>query len=193
MIILISGKQGSGKTTLAKSITKRINNNSAAHAYNLTFAESLYRMHDFCWGLLKDNGIEMPFIKDGYLLQLLGTEWGRNKIDPDIWIKLLKSIIEKLKARQPKKYALFFIISDCRFKNEANAFDHAIKIRLEANELSRKSRVEMWRDTTSHPSEIDLDDYQFDLTIDTYANSASQTEELVWKAIVSFHNVGKIE
>ena len=44
-----------------------------------------------------------------YIMQTLGTEWGRNLIDPDIWPKVLMAHAESSKL----------IIPDVRFENEA--------------------------------------------------------------------------
>ena len=45
------------------------------------------------------------------LMQTLGTEWGRNMIDPNIWIKLVERKITR-------STATFVLIPDIRFDNE---------------------------------------------------------------------------
>ena len=47
-----------------------------------------------------------------HAMQTLGTEWGRNCIDSDLWLSLWKA---KIKNRQ------LVVVDDCRFKNEAQA------------------------------------------------------------------------
>ncbi len=183
MIILISGKQGAGKTTLANALVKKLNEEPQQRASHLTFADPLYQMHNFCWGYLKDHGIEMPFVKDGYLLQMLGTEWGRNRVDPDIWMKLMLARIEKLKTTIHYAYAKnYFVVSDCRFKNEF-AVPGALRIRLSADKEVRKERVEMWRETEEHQSETDLDVADqmglFDLYFNTEAMPVDAIVDLV--------------
>lgn len=182
MIILLSGKQGSGKTTLAKALLKKINSNPETYAHHHTFADAIYQMHDFCWGLLKDHGFSMPFIKDGYLLQMLGTEWGRTKIDKDIWIKILKSKITKAAAMSPKGFKHYHIVSDCRFKNEIEAFPNAITVRLDCDEDIRRERVAMWRANTDHISEIDLDYTSFHLNF----NSGGISSEVIANEIMKY-------
>lgn len=171
MIILISGKQGSGKTTITKALIKEINGRQKGMlARNVFFAEPLYAMHDFCWGYLKDHGFEMPFKKDGYLLQMLGTEWGRATVDQDLWVKLLRRRIEKM-TEMNNYLNNVFIVSDVRFENELEAFPDALRVRLECATEVRKQRAEMWRETENHPSEVSLDSKvlqgAFNLVIET--------------------------
>jgi hypothetical protein len=66
---------------------------------------------------------------------------------------------------------IVFIVADCRFQNEFDAFPEALRVRLTASEDVRRTRTNSWRENTSHPSEIDLDGYEaegkFDLVFDT--------------------------
>lgn len=157
--VLLSGKQGSGKTTLANALIKEYTKFKGWHAHHLTFAGPLYEMHNFIWGYLDSRGIKNPHKKDGYLLQMLGTEWGRNRVSEDLWVDLLKAEI-KLKASRAyaSTHRLLFVVSDCRFPNEL--IPSAFHIRLECPEELRKTRAEMWRETTAHLSETALDNYE---------------------------------
>ena len=159
MIILISGRQGSGKTTLASILEVGLKN-YGHEVKRISFAGPIYKMHhavrDALAELDPDNSLKYDYSKkDGNLLQLLGTEWGRN-IDNEIWVKLLISTINK----NPNA---IYIIDDCRFKNELssikNSFDKVMAVRLECDREIRKKRVSMWRENENHPSEIDLNDW----------------------------------
>jgi len=161
-VIIVSGKQGSGKTTLIHNLVKALHNTlKGFRAVPINFADPLYEMHDFCRGTLKDAGISPPYpdTKDGNLLQMLGTEWGRNRIYPDVWVDVLKGrMAKKLEMAKGDGLQYIFLIGDCRFMNELTAFPNAFKVRLECDREVRKSRVSMWRSTEDHPSEIGLDD-----------------------------------
>ena len=52
-----------------------------------------------------------------YMLQTLGTEWGRNLIHPDIWILEAE---RRLKQMSNANDTDGVIITDCRFPNEAD-------------------------------------------------------------------------
>lgn len=180
---MISGKQGSGKSTLSEMVHQC----SARIGYKmpvvLKFADSLYEMHDRVLELLDKYEISHP-PKDKRLLQLLGTEWGRSVYGDDIWVRIMKQRIAKLTGpHEPRRLCDPVIIDDCRFENEFDAFPEALRVRLECPESVRKPRTEGWRDVTSHPSEIDLDRYAahgfFDLYLDTSVTPAAGGMELV--------------
>lgn len=181
-VILISGKQGSGKTTLSQYLLKAINRQKCFYAISLKFADPLYQMHDYCLAVLNSAGIE-TLRKDGKLLQLLGTEWGRS-IDKDIWVKVAQSKVKKLKPTGPDQIRIA-IIDDTRFKNELEAFPDAIKIRLECNKDTRRQRTDSWRDNEMHPSEIDLDDWVYEPgRFDFIFNTGVQPVEMYARMII---------
>lgn len=189
-IILISGAQGSGKTTLADTLAKRLRSSKGFYPYQELFAGPIYEMHDFCRNILRENGVTPPHeIKDGNLLQLLGTEWGRNTIGENIWAEVLKGKIERTQKRlNVKEGTLIFIVSDCRFRNEFDAFPEALRVRLSCNRDVRKKRVSMWRENERHLSEIDLDGYalngQFDLNFDSEFETPEHMAELIHASLV---------
>lgn len=52
-----------------------------------------------------------------FLLQTLGTEWGRNTIHADLWIRLLYQRIKQIEKRP-----VIVIVDDMRFRNELESF-----------------------------------------------------------------------
>lgn len=171
-IVLISGKQGSGKTTTAAALELEARRIGYTWVRRMKFADPLYELHDTILDLMQGWSGEPRPKKDGPLLQWLGTDFGRKKYGDDIWVKALKKKMDEdsLLYNFGELRALY-IIDDCRFENEFDAFREALRIRLKAKEDTRKARTDCWREDTNHPSEIGLDFYDnrglFDLYIDT--------------------------
>ncbi len=185
-IVLISGKMGSGKTTLANEL-----NNRASHRWvvnQLIFAGPIYELHDLILARMMGWKIPIPTSKkDRKLLQLLGTDWGRASYGDNVWVDIMRNEIQERIENDftevgPHIQALF-VISDCRFRNEFDAFPDALRVRLSCKEDVRKSRAESWTDTKTHASEMDLDEYasagKFDLYIDTKSVGVQGMTELV--------------
>jgi hypothetical protein len=127
-IIGISGIARSGKDTLAKMLITE-----AGEAIHMSFAEPI---RSFVAGLL---GVPVADLLDGgfkeapladlngksprYLMQTLGTEWGREMVDPDLWVKVAKWRLDRLSnSLTPPKLVVF---SDVRFSNEAEMIRRA--------------------------------------------------------------------
>lgn len=178
-IIVISGKQGSGKSTLSKNLCE------ALRGVNFKFAGCIYEMHNLCLPILKAYGVVPKTMdKDGELLQILGTEYGRNKRGADVWVKATQWRIADFSKNFPDHWA---IIDDARFENEFDAFPHAWRLRLEASRDVRKRRADYWREADDHPSEIALDKYaadgKFDLTVHTEGDNAVDTAQWVARKV----------
>ena len=109
-IIALAGPAGAGKTTAAKYLE------TICGYTRVSFAAPLKSM-------LKAVGLDEPRDQAAKLeiipelgvswrhcAQTLGTEWGRNAVHPDIWVKLTK-----LKLSDPDG---LYVIDDLRFPNE---------------------------------------------------------------------------
>jgi hypothetical protein len=186
-VILLSGKQGSGKSSIQKELISRLTRTDSL-AYSVNFADILYEMHDAVLAILHKYIPPRPIKKDGYLLQLLGTEWGRATIESDIWVNCLKSKMKLLSLTMAEYKNIFFIIGDCRFENEFNAFPdsdfpNVLRVRLVAPEDVRKERCSMWRENTTHVSETALDNYynanKFDQNLATDILSVEECIEII--------------
>lgn len=165
-VLLISGKQGSGKTTLTKRLAEELRALGEQVSF-YKFADPLYHIANATIAQAKAWGIPVPEGKPGRLLQLLGTDWGRECLGENVWVECAKLQIAKRAEFYKDTGKVFFIIDDCRFLNELEAFPGALTIRLEASEEIRKARADGWREDTNHPSETGLDNYtkRFDLKL----------------------------
>ncbi len=177
-IILISGKAGSGKTTLAQALCLLLmkKNFSVLHT---TFAKPLYLMHDKVLSVLTDVGMSVEK-KDRRLLQLLGTEWGRQTIGENIWVSYLANFVEKWEAGFKSQQTRYVIVSDLRFVNEFESFPDALRIRLECSEEERRGRADSFPKDTFHQSEVNLDLFaemgEFDLYFNTSKKDGKDVE-----------------
>lgn len=156
MIIGISGKLKSGKDETARLIEMI----TFKPFYRKKFADKLKGMIAVLLScdvnrLEDQNFKEAPLgygwngLTPRYLMQTLGTEWGRTIYD-DIWVQATMSTLHPEKS---------YIITDVRFPNEAEAIK---KVGGKVIRINRPSES----NTGNHPSETALDNYQgFDYII----------------------------
>lgn len=173
-IVLISGKQGSGKTTLQHKISSKMWARHFRAVESVNFADTIYKIHDFAKNTFRELDLVFPD-KDGSLLQVLGTEWGRKTRGESVWVDVVRKRI--LKSNRDT-----YVIGDCRFENEFKAFPEALRVRLVASKDARKLRCSGWRDNDTHPSEVGLDhvdDSEFDMVFNTEEMDADSIAELV--------------
>lgn len=168
-ILILSGKQGAGKTANSNAIFEQMQK-LGYQPVVFKFAGILYQMHDRCMPILKEWGIRPSDMKkDGELLQVLGTEYGRKRIGESVWADATRRQVQNYLNTNSDKFV--GIIDDTRFENEFDTFPDAYRVRLECDREARKARCSYWRDDENHPSETGLDFYAreglFDYYIDT--------------------------
>lgn len=172
VVILISGKMGSGKTTQTKKFIDRLG------ASYIKFADPLYECHDAIWDVLEKYGVTREK-KSGDLLQYLGTEFGRKR-DENLWVNIARKRADDFLAEGRK----LLVLDDCRFENEFNAFPEALKVRIECSRDVRKERADSWRENENHPSEIGLDNYAAQGKFDLYYDSEKMTSDEIFQDII---------
>lgn len=142
------------------------------------------------------------------LLQLLGTECGREILHPNIWVNALfadynDNDVNPIKVRQGRLTALEafnlsqnnkpnWIITDVRFPNEVKAIKDrgGIVIRVDrpreipTDDEGFVINLDIYKfgdkiiDYSNHPSETALDDYEFDYVIDNNSDIPSLIEKI---------------
>lgn len=156
LIGLYSSAPQSGKTTVATALEHqgftRVPFADPLKAMVVQFLQSLgYRHHEAQRLVYIDKGAKIPQlgVTVRHLLQTLGTEWGRNCVAPDVWLKCW--------AASAKQHWCV-VVDDVRFPNEAH--------------LIKSMGGQVWRierpgliDTTGHASEGGLCDWSFDRVI----------------------------
>jgi len=111
---------------------------------------------------------ELTKLTPRLLLQLLGTDAGRNIIHPDIWVNSLMSQYKPY----PQLYLDYdslpnWIFTDVRFPNEAKAISDKNGILIRVNRKTYSEyRGKLVETFNVHPSETALDDYTFTHVID---------------------------
>lgn len=112
-LIGIAGRARSGKDTVANFII------AAIGGYRYSFADPIRAMlaplgvdmNDPYWQARKEDVIPALGVSPRRMMQTLGTEWGRNLINPDLWLVMAH---QRLLRNGPG-----MVISDVRFENEA--------------------------------------------------------------------------
>lgn len=175
MIIGISGKKQSGKDTVAAILVEDYGFTRLAFAdvikacvYTLDPIVSLSGLR--LQHLVDSNGWEAAkeFPEVRRLLQVFGTEVGRNLIDEQIWVEMTLA---------GAKASSNIVISDVRFKNEAE------EIKYQGGQVWRITRAV--GDTIDfHRSETELDSWNFDYYVPnngTLEDLHKEIKEVMWK------------
>lgn len=200
MIIGINGYAGSGKDTVGKIIQEQgldweikkwagklkeiasiLTGIPAEHFEDQKFKDTLLGSE---WSYNVTEFIEQGVYADRFktmtvreFLQRLGTEAMRRGLHTNTWVNALMSdyrAIDIFRANNPAEPWLFpkWIITDTRFKNEAKAIKERGGYVIRINRKGIKP-------INNHPSEIDLDDYEFDYVINNDSNDLNDLRKLV--------------
>lgn len=138
-LIGLIGRKSSGKSTIAQHLA------DGHHFVKISFADRLKEMlkalgltNEMLYGAEKETPIDWLHGKTPrYLMQTLGTEWGRNLVHPDIWINAAHIDINNCIALGGR-----VVVEDVRFPNEVA--------------LIRELKGEIWgvvRDAVLRPDE----------------------------------------
>lgn len=153
-LIALTGKKQVGKSTLANEL------------FQYGFAEVSFAapIREFVAGLLGVHVIELERMKEmpidwlggetpRWMMQSLGTEWGRELIHPNIWVAVAARKINRLRDK-----GIDVVVSDLRFENEATLI-HTL-----GGRIVRVVRGEASGPVDSHISEAGIDDSWVDTT-----------------------------
>ena len=157
VIIGLCGGMGVGKSTAFESVQFLYGKNAVL----VKFAQPLYDMQEFIYRRIS-SVYQRPegFKKDRKLLQLLGTEWGRDMISPSIWIDLWKN--ELVRIRESGKIA---VCDDVRFPNEILALKELCGYLVMVKSDKVLARVGDQLGIGGHTSEKPLDENAMDAII----------------------------
>lgn len=120
MLVAIAGKARVGKDTVGKYLADNYN---FEHFY---FARPLKQMLEHGLGLreadfqtTEEKERVIPELGRSYrhCAQTIGTDWGRNMVHPDLWVRVVKMRWDRMAAETGGTARL--VLTDCRFDNEA--------------------------------------------------------------------------
>lgn len=193
-VIGITGSKGSGKDALATALVQSDRVGVFATIRQFQFAAPIYAMMDALLPFLgvdpkrdpvtrenKEEDISPEFFGTGisrrFLLQTLGTEWGRSVVSQDIWLNILQRRINET-------FADVFLITDVRFNNEAEL------VRKSNGMIVRVHRGQDNKDT--HASEIGIDAKHIDVTVlnDGTLADLEKSAKRIWDMAVLFTRSG---
>jgi len=155
--VYLVGKAGSGKTYSANYLKDKYGYQTAK------FAFPVYGIAEDYFGMRS---------KDRRLLQIIGTEAGRNIIDYDLWVT---RFLQDMRIVQESRRFLnlpsqAFVLDDCRFPNEHRALrrDGWVGIYLFVDEDTRIRRLvkrdgTAQEETLNHYSETASDEFKSEL------------------------------
>lgn len=181
-LIVVSGKKGSGKDTFYTIASEYLHEKGIGKYENRKFATKLKQTASLLTGLpihyFYDRDLYSTYLPEWGMTirefqQKLGTDAMRFGLHKDCWVIALYS---------DYKQDLKWIVSDCRFKNEA---DKSTKLKGVLIRINRHS-VD---DGDDHYSEVDLDDYtNWDYVIENDGTYADYVEN-VKKVLDSIFNI----
>ena len=156
MIIGLSGYANAGKDSVAQILVEKFGYKRMAFADAIR--DILYTLDP-----LTNNGLHVKAIVDDYgwdiakqdieirrLLQVLGTEVGRNVFGDDVWVDVLISKLEPMDK---------VVITDVRFQNEAREIHNLAGVLWRINRDGVSA-------VNEHISETQMDQYLFDEIVD---------------------------
>lgn len=174
-IVAFVGKAGVGKTTACRALSqlgyKEVNfaepikqmTSVFLHYAGMSPAEIEACIH----GAKKEIPIGRLNEKSPrYMLQTLETEWGRNMIDPDIWVDLL---VRYMKSKPETR----FVVGGVRFPNEIQA------LRMMDARVIRIVR-DISEDVLPHVSETACDDFMMQ---EVLVNNSPTAEDFCLKVV----------
>jgi hypothetical protein len=140
----------------------RVGKDTAVDYYIKKFGGKRFSISNYLYDIMMyvQKKCNLPLIKDRKFLQIVGTEWGRNCIDNNLWINLLLNDINK-SIEDNNLMEKNIYISDVRFRNEFDILKSnnwiLIKIKKNVDPLV----VDGFKNHSSEDNNIKDDEWDF--------------------------------
>ncbi|MBN0978874.1 deoxynucleotide monophosphate kinase [Pseudomonas hygromyciniae] len=161
ILIGLTGRARSGKTTAAEHLARTYLLEQYAFADPLR--DGLMAIFNLDPTDFEGDRKEQPLgwldCSPRQLMQSMGTEWARNTVHPDVWVKLAEQNLEYM--TKALGAVLGFVVSDVRFENEADL------IRRRGGTIIHIFRPDA-QDVNPHISEAGVAAHTDDLTLPNF-------------------------
>lgn len=165
IVVGLTGAAGSGKDTAAEFMVDLLRKGHRCNAVRWAFADALRQMllpivpplymHD---RRLKEQPVPGLGVSYRMLAQTLGTEWGRNLIAQDLWVRIMDNRLARLVEMTQHSPPIVVVVSDVRFPNELRW------IRERGGHLVRITRPDA-AEVRAHESELHTAEFATDQRI----------------------------
>lgn len=200
-VILVTGKIGSGKSTLGEWMCNNAGSTTLAFADKLKEIAAAIGGFPVQWAydrVMKDNIVPLaPPLTVGRFLQILGTEIGR-QISSNIWARHL---IHTIRSVSDVDSDDLFVVTDCRFPNEVEEVKKEFP-KTAVFHLTREDPTLLGSRDANHPSEtgvIDIvekyGDRPWFFTIDNHEKTIAESIQLyrfAYQAYLNANRQGKL-
>jgi hypothetical protein len=179
-IIGLNGAAGAGKDALAKQIIYR--HGWAKYAFATPIRAALNGAFQIPYEDMEDPVLKnKPDYLFGrsirYMMQTLGTEWGRELVNQEIWMLEAERRINSVRVRDMVQG---IVITDCRFPNEADKIHEmggiVVKITRTDNPFAAAVNA---NGATAHASEARLSAEKIDVNIYNTSSIEAMYDALV--------------
>lgn len=113
-LVAFTDRMGSGKSTAVNFFNRKLTG-KLIDSTNVKFAQPLYDIQEYIYKRIEPV-YQRPqdFVKDRKLLQWIGTDWGRETVNENVWVNIWKNEVEKFIGD-----GTIVFCDDCKFDNEA--------------------------------------------------------------------------
>lgn len=117
MLIGLTGRAGAGKDSVAAIMAKHGYQRYSMAGPLKRGIEAMFNLPPSIWDdrVAKEAAIPWLGRSPRYLAQTLGTEWGRDMVAKDLWLKLMEQRWEEIRVGPNPR----MVITDVRFNDEA--------------------------------------------------------------------------